>query len=660
METKTLQLEPEGISYTLHKTHTLVIGSGAAGLNAGVQLAAVGMKDMIIVSEGLDKGTSINTGSDKQTYYKIGMCSNDNDSPEALSQAYFAGGSMHGDLALVEAGLSGRAFLNLVNLGVQFPRDKYGQFIGYKTDHDPLKRATSFGPYTSKEMCKVLINEVKRRNIPVHENRVVVSLLTVTEEGKLRAAGALAVNRDEKDMTRSLEIYQAENVVFGTGGPGGLYKTSVYPHVHTGGIGLALQAGATAQSLPESQYGLASIKFRWNVSGTYMQVIPRFISRDADEKGEEVEFMRPYFQSAGAMNSAIFLKGYQWPFDPRKVVGGSSLVDILVYLETVIKGRRVYLDFRKNSQEFDFDSLEHEAREYLEKSGALFGTPVERLKKMNRPAIDLYADHNIDITAEPLEIAVCAQHNNGGLAGNLWWESINIPHLFPIGEVNGTHGVYRPGGSALNSGQVAGFRVSEFISNRYKNGTLDEKAFTLKAQQGIKDVLDWTKKAGDAGNSWQAVRDEFQNRMTKAGAHIRSAEVLQSALPEARKQWKQLENKGCSFSTTRGMAEALRNRQLCFAHLVYLEAVNFAIQSGVGSRGSALVLDRNGKKAHQDLGDEWRFMEENPQFRDQVLETRALEDGTVEHEWVPRRSLPHTDPWFETAWAEYRQGEIYK
>jgi len=136
--------------------------------------------------------------------------------------------------------------------------------------------------------------------------------------------------------------------VFAAGGPGGLYKTSVYPTVHTGGIGLALLAGAKAQSLPESQYGMASIRFRWNVSGTYMQVIPRFMSTAADGRSDEKEFMRPFFANSGDMNSMVFLKGYQWPFDPRKVAGGSSIVDILVYIETVIKGRRVFLDYRKN------------------------------------------------------------------------------------------------------------------------------------------------------------------------------------------------------------------------------------------------------------------------------------------------------------------------
>ena len=276
--------------------HTLVIGSGAAGLNAAVQLRAEGVDDVLIVTEGLDMGTSINTGSDKQTYYKLAMCgARRRLAARIMAETYFDGGSMHGDLALVEASLSARAFLHLVNLGVPFPRDAYGQFVGYKTDHDPRQRATSIGPYTSREMCRALIRRVRRAGHPRPRERVVVELLTVEEDGGRRAAGAVAV-----DGHGRLEVIGAENVVFAVGGPGGLYKTSVYPEVHTGAIGLALLAGAAAQNLPESQYGLASIGFRWNVSGTYMQVVPRFVSTAPDGAGDEREFLRDYFDDRRA------------------------------------------------------------------------------------------------------------------------------------------------------------------------------------------------------------------------------------------------------------------------------------------------------------------------------------------------------------------------
>ena len=64
--------------------HTLVIGSGAAGLNAAVQVRQNDIEDVLIVSEGLQMGTSINTGSDKQTYYKLGLCGSEPDSPESV------------------------------------------------------------------------------------------------------------------------------------------------------------------------------------------------------------------------------------------------------------------------------------------------------------------------------------------------------------------------------------------------------------------------------------------------------------------------------------------------------------------------------------------------------------------------------------------------
>jgi succinate dehydrogenase/fumarate reductase flavoprotein subunit len=184
----------------------------------------------------------------------------------------------------------------------------------------------------------------------------------------------------------------------------------------------------------------------------------------------------------------VFLKGYQWPFDVRKVPEGSSIVDLLVHKETSEKGRRVFLDFRSNPQNLDFDALSVEAKDYLERSGALFGTPLERLEKMNPGAISLYRDHNIDLAKEPLEIAVCSQHNNGGLAGDIWYESTNIRNLFPIGEVNGSHGVARPGGSALNAGQVGAFRAAEFIAQSGRKESLNIEAAEKEAKNIIKNL----------------------------------------------------------------------------------------------------------------------------------------------------------------------------
>ena len=65
----------------MKKLHTLVIGSGAAGLCAAVRLHERAGNILEIYTEGLRMGTSINTGSDKQTYYKLGMYGTEPDSP---------------------------------------------------------------------------------------------------------------------------------------------------------------------------------------------------------------------------------------------------------------------------------------------------------------------------------------------------------------------------------------------------------------------------------------------------------------------------------------------------------------------------------------------------------------------------------------------------
>ena len=629
------------------KFHTVVLGSGAAGLAAALRLRAENIDSVAIVTEGLQMGTSINTGSDKQTYYKLGICGKDLDSPVSLAES-LRGSSAHGDIALVEAVTSVRAFSNLVNLGVPFPRDSYGQFAGYKTDHDPLRRATSCGPYTSREMCRALIKEVEVRQIPVFERRVAVKLVMV--DG--RAAGLVAVNIDA-ERENMFEFYQAENVVFAVGGPGGLYDCSVYPAVHTGAIGLALQIGAEAASLPESQFGLASIKFRWNVSGTYMQVLPKFISTDQDGNDAK-EFLRPYFKDTGTMNSMVFLKGYQWPFDTRKIPDGSSIVDILVYEETAIRGRRVWLDFRDNPEGFSFADLTEEARTYLEKSGAAFGTPLERLLHMNPGAVELYKEHDIDLAKEPLEIAVCSQHNNGGLSGNIWYESTNIKHLFPIGEVNGSHGVTRPGGSALNAGQVGAFRSAEYIANVYNDCTLDEAKALAEAE---KIVAGFEKLVADpAPRTFREERKEFQSRMSTYGAHIRDIDKIKTAAAEAWKQYRRLEKSGVGAKSVREIAESLRNLQLCYAHAVYLDAILFQLESGVGSRGSAMAVDPQGKAIHPKLGPEWKFKPENESFRTKQLITVAEKYS----KWIDCRPIPESDDWFENVWADFRNKKIYR
>ena len=135
--------------------NTVIVGTGAAGFNAALRLKGYGQEDIAIVSEGVNMGTSRNTGSDKQTYYKLSLASSQPDSVYDMAQTLFEGGCMHGDTALIEASLSTRCFFKLVQLGVPFPHDSYGQYVGYKS----IPRAFQ----------EVLIGEWMQRNTDVRK-----------------------------------------------------------------------------------------------------------------------------------------------------------------------------------------------------------------------------------------------------------------------------------------------------------------------------------------------------------------------------------------------------------------------------------------------------------------------------------------------------------
>ena len=485
----------------------VVIGTGAAGYNAAIRLKELGV-NVAMVTEGINCGTSRNTGSDKQTYYKLGLGGETPDSVSLMAQNLFDGGCVDGDNALCEAALSTRCFLHLCELGVPFPTNRYGEYVGYKTDHDPYARATSAGPLTSKLMTEVLQKKAESLNICIYDGYYAAQLIKLQD----RICGILCI-KDGRYVA-----FRCPDVVMATGGPAGIYADSVYPVCHTGSTGLAIAAGAKMQNLALWQYGLASVAPRWNVSGTYMQVLPRLVS--VDENGKEYDFLWDCFRDPYEGLSLVFLKGYQWPFDPKKAKNGSSLIDMLVYRERTEKKRRVYLDFTKNPFDIDFQKLPAEAFGYLEKAGATFGTPIQRLSKMNAPAIALYRSKGVDLYNEYLEIALCAQHNNGGVAVDLWWQS-SVRGLFAVGECAGTHGIARPGGSALNAGQVGALRAAQYIA-AHPNEPADET-----------DFMNWLADCPTPGNMTQKQQlHAARRRMSDCAGAVRDEEKIKAALQE--------------------------------------------------------------------------------------------------------------------------------
>jgi len=443
----------------------IIIGSGAAAYSAADWLFKKNIKNIAILTENRLSGTSRNTGSDKQTYYKLSMDGKYPDSAYKMATDICESGCTDGEKMYLQAVNSIRCFLRLCDYGVGFPTDEFGGYPGYKTDHDNTVRATSVGPLTSKVMTQKLEEKVLCSNgTELFDKRQVVEI--ITKENK--AYGVVTLNTD----TQNFEIFAAKNVICATGAPACIYENSVYPHSQHGMTGVMLNAGVKLCNFTQWQYGMASVDFRWNVSGSFMQVIPRFVS--IDENGTECEFLSDIFADSSEMFDSIFLKGYQWPFSYERL-NSSSGVDIAVHNE-IVQGRKVYLDYTQNPYGFDFELLGSEAKEYLVANNAVSATPIERLATLNPKAIDVYARQGIDLYTEKLRIAVCAQHNNGGVHTDNCYMS-DVDGLYVIGEAAGTFGLARPGGTALNDTQVGGLLCANHIAQKSDDCFAEEYIF---------------------------------------------------------------------------------------------------------------------------------------------------------------------------------------
>lgn len=600
---------------------TVVIGSGCAGLNAANWLKCLGESSVCIVTDGINRGTSRNAGSDKQTYYKLSLAGDTPDSVYDMARTLLSEG-VNGDTALCEAAGSAQCFFKLSQLGVDFPTNEYGEFVGYRTDHDTRGRATSAGPLTSKKMTEALEKEVMRLGIPVFDGWTAFALLK--DSGRI--AGVLAYSRTE----RRLRLFAAAHVILATGGPAQIYDASVYPLSQQGMTGMAVLAGARMSNLHQWQYGIASVKFRWNLSGSYQQVLPRYVS--VDEDGKEHEFLLDAFPDDPMEGvRRAFLKGYEWPFDVRKA-GGSSLIDLLVQAENA-KGRKVYLDFRRSPSPLarDLSNLDGEAKTYLDNTGAVQDTPFGRLMCMNAPAAELYRSHGIDLETEMLEIRVCAQHHNGGVAVDTDWQTC-IPGLYAAGEAAGTFGAYRPGGSALNATQVGSMRAARHIAfSSSLESVRDPETLLNRAAEALRGLAF----AGDP----QKTGDAFRAAMSRFGAHSRDIRAL-NALDAQLKQT--LENADKPFdSLPEDMETRLRLKDQLVTQRAVISAMTAAAEM-YGSTGAGLVFDSAGNA-----------LPHSEKSESLVLYTQKAGDEYPTCA-EPARPLPMGEQWFETVWKKFR------
>jgi succinate dehydrogenase/fumarate reductase flavoprotein subunit len=651
-----------GFSIPLHRGQALVLGSGAAGLRAAVEMKRRDI-DVVVATQSAFGGTSACSGSDKQTLHTANGAGRGDDFL-AMADALGAGGAMDEDTAYIEAVGSLRALSSLQFMGLPIPQDRLGGVLRYQTDHDETGRATSCGPRTSRLMVRALAKEAIRLNVPIFNHTTGVRLL-VEQCPQPCCVGAVAMSpkRRADDNPLGLVVFLSGAVVIATGGPGELYRDSVYPRHCFGSLGLALEAGLETVNLTESQFGIGTSRegFPWNLSGTYVQAMPYIFSRDS--RGNERNFLADYYRTTQELASNVFRKGYQWPFHATRMLGfGSSLVDLAIIKETRA-GRKVFMDFNRNplpvpgDAEFDLDRLDPDVRAYLASAGALMQEPLDRLRKMNPLSIELYKRYKYDITRDPLEFAVNNQHLNGGLAVD-GWGATSLDGCYAVGEAAGTHGVTRPGGAALNAGQVFGARCAEHVAAR-RNAHAGGLSTDL-IDEAVARVLDVLR--ADSPLTAKSIRKDVQDRMSDHAGVLCNAVDVKAALASARALNEAIRQQGIAYSGAPDALRALQWRQTALLSEAVLTALAFYIARGGGSRGARAICAPDGDRvpetrvgALQDV----RFLAERPEDRVEQIHVR-LDAGEIVCSASPIRRRDRDDnPFFERDWPDFLTGAIY-
>ena len=323
------------------------------------------------------------------------------------------------------------------------------------------------------------------------------------------------------------------------------------------------------------------------------------------------------------------------------------------------------MDFNRNplpvpgDLQFSLERLDEDVRTYLGNAGADQAMPIDRLRHMNPLAIELYRRYKIDIAAGPLEFAVNNQHMNGGIAVDTWARS-SLAGCYAVGEAAGTHGVTRPGGAALNAGQVFGTRAAEHIAASGRAKAVAKANIRRAAETGVAQVC--TVLRPDSPLTVRKVRENVQSRMSDQAGMICDAESVGTALAEARALNADIRAQGIAYGRPAEAVRALQWQQMALASEAVLGALDHFIRNGGGSRGARAIRDPEGEALPLTIDgplEDYRFRVERDADRTEQIVVR-LDGEALRIATRPNRPFnEHARSFFERDWPDWLTGRIF-
>ena len=392
-------------------TDILIIGAGAAGMTAAIELSNQFKVTLITKNSLIDSSTWYAQGG-------IAAVIDGNDSIEDhLRDTLIAGDGLCDEEAVRECVSHGKESIDwLSNLGARFTKDNAKNFHLTQEGGHSKRRVVHAEDATGKEVSSSLAEMVKKiKNIQILENHICVDL--ITNRGSCIGAYVLDIASNE------VKSFNSGSTILATGGASKIYLYTSNPDGSSGdGIGLAWRAGCRVENLEFNQFHPTCL---------FHPEAKSFLISEA-LRGEGAHLKNDQDQR--------FMSKY----DSRLELAPRDIVARSIDKEMKVTGAdNVFLDIshRKEKEiKSEFPNIYLQCKEF-----------------------------GFDITKEPIPVVPAAHYTCGGIKVSLDSQT-DIKSLYAIGEVSSTglHGANRMASNSLLECVVFAKKASEHILRNHK------------------------------------------------------------------------------------------------------------------------------------------------------------------------------------------------